>query len=90
MLRRIGARDPVGIKRTLRQYDVETIPELIEYLEHHKPDRNFKARFILMIGRYIGGSRAEPHAQDIRKAYRQLHDNKNTALRDRVQKAKHI
>lgn len=69
VLDRIGARDPAGIKRAMKKYQVDTMEELIALLEHHKPQRKVKQRFINALGRLVPGSYPhDPHEKEVKRA----------------------
>ncbi len=89
VLARIGARDRHGIKRAMRKYNVTTIPDLIEYLEHHQPKRQPGRRLQTIIGRLIGGYSYHPHEAAIKRAWKQQQNNqKCIEIQERVKHAK--
>lgn len=67
VLARIGARDPQGVKVAMRRAGAETLEELVQQLEHFKPERNAGDRFSLGIGRVLGGFDHDPHAEELRR-----------------------
>lgn len=68
VMARLGSRDIAGVRRAMRRYGVQTIDELVDLLEHQKPERNTRHRLNMAIGRMIGGHETDPHRADIIKA----------------------
>jgi len=88
VLDRIGARDPAGIKRAMKRYKVDNIQDLIAVLEHHKPRRRFWERVNTAIGRVVGGYKHDPHAQEVKQAFKHYLENKeNIKIRERMKNA---
>lgn len=90
VLDRIGARDPAGIKRAMKKYQVDTIDELVAVLEHHKPKRNIKRRLMTALGRLAPGSYPhDPHETEVKRAMKMSFEAENyIKIRDRMQKVK--
>lgn len=70
VLARIGARDPQGVKVAMRRAGVGTLEELVEQLNHFKPERHVKDRFHHGLGRMFGGLEHDPHAEDLKRMQR--------------------
>ncbi len=91
VLHRIGARDPAGIKRAMKRHKVDNIPDLVALLEHHKPRHRFSIRLENAIGRVLGGHKRDPHADDVRRAFKkQFDDHEHIVIKERIQKARQI
>lgn len=89
VLHRIGARDPAGIKRAMKKYKVDNIPDLVAQLEHHQPRHRFAIRLENAIGRVLGGYKRDPHADDVRRAFKQhFEDQQYLIIKERIQKAR--
>lgn len=89
VLDRIGARDPAGIKRAMKQHKVDNIQDLIAVLEHHKPRRRIRERLNTAIGRVVGGYKYDPHADDVKRAFKQYRENEQyIKIKERIKKAK--
>lgn len=89
VLDRIGARDPAGIKRAMKKYKVDNIPDLVAVLEHHKPKHRFKQRLDTAIGRVVGGSKNDPHAKEVKRAFKyHLESQQYIKIKERMRKAK--
>lgn len=67
VLARIGARDPQGVKVAMKRAGAETLEELVQSLEHYRPERHAVNRFRLGLGRLIGGYDHDPHEEDIKR-----------------------
>jgi len=89
VLHRIGSRDPMGIKRAMKQYNVDNIPDLVKLLEHHEPDRRFMIRLLNACGRVVGGYSYNPHKKEMGREFR-LHvdDMELVEIKRRVGRAK--
>lgn len=91
VMRRLGCRDPRGVRAAMKRYGVNTIPELVEILEYQKAKRNVKNRFWLAIGRVVGGTDEIPHTSEIIASTRQNARNRGIVeIRKRVKIAKEI
>lgn len=89
VLDRIGARDPAGIKRAMKRYKVDNIPDLVALLEHHKPKRKPLHRLKIALGRVVGGYRYDPHKDEMRRAFKYEFENKEyIVIKERMKKAK--
>lgn len=89
VLHRIGARDPAGIKRAMKRYKVDNIPDLVALLEHHQPRHRFAIRLENAIGRVLGGHKRDPHADDVKRAFRKsFKDQEVIIIKERIQKAR--
>ena len=85
VLHRIGSRDPAGIKKALKDYDVDNIDQLIELLHHHKPSRNIKRRLRTAFCRLIGEYDHDPHALTVKRAFkREFEDKQYIKIRERI------
>src|SRR5690242_12714918 len=82
VMARLGSRDFAGVRRAMRQHGVDTIEELVDRLEHHRPERNIGYRLKLAIGRVVGGHEVDPHRAEIMIAMRH---NEKTAARAEVE-----
>ena len=69
---RLGSRDPAGIKRAMRKYDVQTLDELAKILKHHKPQRTPGQRLKKALGRMVGDYWYDPHKKDMKQAFYSL------------------
>ncbi len=87
VLHRIGARDPVGIKRAMKKYNVDNIPDLVSVLEHHQPQRKTLQRLLTALGRVVGGYGYNPHKQEFTQAFK-ANDYQDWTIQDRIRKAK--
>lgn len=91
VLHRIGARDPAGIKRAMKKYQVDNIPDLVALLEHHQPRHRFRDRLFTALGRVAGGYKTDPHADDTKRAFKHYYENeKLVEIRDRQKRVKRI
>lgn len=89
VLDRIGARDPAGIKRAMKRYKVDNINDLVAVLEHHQPRRKMGQRLYNAIGRVIGGTSYDPHAREVKKAFKyHLESQQHIQIKERMRKAK--
>jgi hypothetical protein len=70
VLARIGARDPAGIKRAFKIYQVDNINDLVAVLEHYQPRRNVRRRLYMALARLSGGYLHDPHADEVKAAFR--------------------
>lgn len=89
VLDRIGARDPAGIKRAMKKHGVDNIPDLIAKLEHYQPRRRFWERLDNAIGRVVGGTKHDPHAQEIKRAFKyQFENREHIIIKERIKNAR--
>lgn len=86
---RLGSRDPAGIKRAMRKYDVQTIDELAKVLKHHNPERKFRHRLKKACGRMVGDYNYDPHKQAMKQAFYKP-SAEEMEIRNRVKKVKAI
>jgi hypothetical protein len=70
IMARYGIRSPSGLKRAMRAYGVDSVEDLINALEHHRPQRKIGHRARLMLQRAVGGTPYDPHAATIRKTFK--------------------
>jgi len=89
VMRRLGARDPRGITRAMKKYNVDTIPELIEMLDHFEPQRRPLERLRLALARMIGGINYNPHKKAMEQSFRNHRNAKQVAeIKQRMNMAK--
>lgn len=90
VLDRIGARDPAGIKRAMKKYQVDSLEDLVAVLEHHKPKRNFKRRLMTALGRLAPGSfPRDPHETDLKRAMKHNFEVEEVIkIRERMERIK--
>ena len=81
VMARMGARDLIGVKVAMRRAGVTTVEELVNQLEHYEPERRMKVRLHRAIGRVVGGTDYDPHADDIRRI-----DSTHTRRKERAQR----
>jgi len=91
VLDRIGARDPAGIKRAMKRYKVDNIPDLVAVLEHHQPKRKSLHRLKRALGRLVGDYNYDPHAREVKQAFKyHIESQDNIRIKERIRKAKQI
>ena len=89
VLDRIGARDPDGIKRAMKKYKVDNIPDLVAVLEHHQPQRKPGQRLKNALGRVVGGYSYDPHAKEVKRAFKyHLESQQHIQIKERMRNAK--
>jgi len=90
VLDRIGARDPAGIKRAMRKYDVDTMDELVKLLKHHKPVRKPGERLKKAVGRMFGDYWHDPHKKEFNRAFKYHQSAEEKQVIQRMKKVKAI
>ena len=91
VMRRLGCRDPRGVRAAMKRYGVNTIPELVEILEYQNAKRHVKNRFWLAVGRVVGGMDEIPHKSEIIASTRKNKRNQGIVeIRQRVKIAKEV
>jgi len=65
VMRRLGCRDPRGVKVAMKRYGVTTVEELVAILEYQQPKRNIRYRLWLAVARLIGETSKHPHSDEI-------------------------
>jgi len=88
VLDRIGARDPAGIKRAMRKYNVETLDELVKLLKHHQPERKPGQRLKKALGRMFGDYWYDPHKKEFHRAFKYSRNAEEQIIRQRIKKAR--
>lgn len=89
VLDRIGARDPAGIKLAMKRHGVDDIESLVALLEHHKPQRRVKQRIMNSIARFTEGTKRDPHAEEIKRAFKLHFENQeHIKVKERIRRTK--
>lgn len=71
---RLGIRSPSGLKSAMRKYRVNSVDDLIDRLDHHKPKRHVWRRLRNIFSRWAGGYDYVPHRQEIMRAHKTNND----------------
>ena len=82
VMARLGARDPRGVQFAMKRAGVQSVEELVELLDHYKPQRNIWQRIYNGLGRLVGGEDHDPHREEIVKDIRR---NKKTTGRVQIE-----
>jgi hypothetical protein len=91
VMRRLGCRDPRGVKVAMKRYGVNTIDELVAILEYQQPKRNIRHRLWLALARLIGETSKPTHSDEIIASMPRFKRNKGILeIRQRVKIAKGI
>lgn len=90
VLRKIGARDPAGIRRALKQYNVQTLDELYDILKHYDPQRNVRNRLYNALGRFFGGKPYDPYQKDINRVFRARNSKQSAIINERIKRFKEL
>jgi len=91
VMRRLGCRDPRGVRVAMKRYGVSSIDELVAILEYQKPKRNIRRRIWLAVGRVVGGMDKEPHRAEIMRETGTRKRNRGiTEIQQRIRIAKGI
>ena len=91
VMARLGARDPRGVAIAMRRAGVESVDDLIEQLEHFRPQHRFRARLSRAIGRVLGAYDHPPHrAELIQDAIAARRARKNVEVLERLEQAERL
>lgn len=88
VMARFGSRDFAGVRHAMKQHGVNTLDELVSKLEHQQPQRRFRHRLNLAIGRLVGGHPTDPHRAEIMIADRQRKSTDRMELEQRIKRVK--
>jgi hypothetical protein len=89
IMSRYGIRSPSGLKSAMKKHKARDIDDLARKLEHLEVKRRVRERFdAAMVRLGGGGSRNNPHTQEIRRLVNPRRASEKEIIRERMRKVK--